>query len=114
MKEIKLFKNPVRVFVCDDLGRRIILSENDVKIAHRLINSVYYRQDVEDVLEERGYSEDIFQNEDLLQELTNKYQRERELSDGSDCDSCKDWRQCIDVVFKEFETQLEPYRRQNG
>ncbi|MGN0004565.1 MAG: hypothetical protein ACI37Z_01110 [Candidatus Gastranaerophilaceae bacterium] len=114
MKKIKLLKNPVRIFVCDEQGKEMVLSQNEVEIAQSLINSIYYRQDVENVLEEEGYSEEVFQDEALLQEITNSYQKEREISDGSDCDSCKDWRQCLYCILFAFSSELKKYNKEQN
>lgn len=113
MKKMELLRNPVRVLISDEQGNEMVLFHYEIETAKDLIDSVYCQQDVEEMLEEKGYVKAL-DNKELIEKITAAYQTERKISDGSDCDSCKDWRQCIDVVFETFKTQLEPYRRENG
>ena len=110
MKKIELLRNPLRVLICDEQGNEMVLFGHEVETAKDLLDSVYCRQDVEEALEEEGYSKDIFENEAFIQELTHAYQTERKISDGSDCDNCKDWRQCMNAVFEDFAKELKRYK----
>ena len=109
MKKIELLRNPLRVLICDEQGNEMVLFGHEVETAKDLIDSVYCQQDVEDMLEEKGYVKAL-DNKELIEKITAAYQAERKISDGSDCDNCKDWRQCMNAVFEDFAKELKRYK----
>lgn len=109
MKKIELLRNPLRVLICDEQGNEMVLFGHEVETAKDLIDSVYCQQDVEDMLEEKGYVKAL-DNKELIEKITAAYQAERKISDGSDCDNCKDWQQCMNAVFEDFAKELKRYK----
>lgn len=109
MKKIELLRNPIRILISDEQGNEMVLFHYEVEMAKDLIDSVYCQQDVEEMLEEKGYVKAL-DNKELIEKITAAYQAERKISDGSDCDNCKDWRQCMNAVFSNFAKELEKYK----
>lgn len=88
----------------------LVLDENDIRYIEELSDKAYYKGDIEIYFEYNCdiYTGDVLCNEYLLENILNAYFNYRCEYDG---ESGLSWRECLDQAVRDFEFELEVYRR---
>lgn len=88
----------------------LVLDDSDIRYIEELSDKSYYKEDIKMYFENNSdiYTDDVMYNKYIFENILNAYFDYRRENDG---DPGMSWRECLDKAVRDFEFELEVYRR---
>lgn len=88
----------------------LVLDDSDIRYIEELSDKFYYKEDIKMYFENNSdiYTDDVMYNKYIFENILNAYFDYRRENDG---DPGMSWRECLDKAVRDFEFELEVYRR---